>query len=146
MSAKQDAGDRSTGKRRGTPRPGCGGAREGAGRKPWAPSQKQREYIEILVATVPRIEDVAGALGVSVDTLRKACPDELRHGKTRKNGAVVHSLYLNATVHNNVSAQIYWTKTQMGWKEIQRLEHTGKDGEAITYEERLKQIHASADA
>lgn len=143
MSAKQAAGDRSTGTtEKPAPKP-KGGARPGAGRKAWTPTPRQRHHIQIMLCCF-RIEDVAGVVGVDTKTLRRACPDEISNGKARKNAEVVRSLFLNATKHNNVSAQIYWTKTQLGWKETSRLEHTGKDGEAITYEERLKQLHESA--
>lgn len=142
MSAKQHAGDSSPGTQE-KPKSKRGGARAGAGKPPWTPTVKQRQAIEILVCC-SRIDDVASAIGVNVKTLRRACEDELRNGKTRKNAEVVQSLYLNATKNMSVAAQIYWTKAQMGWRETSRIEHTGKDGEAITYEERLKQLHESA--
>jgi hypothetical protein len=92
---------------------------------------------------ISRIEDVAGVLGIDVGTLRIHCAHEIAHAKTVKNEAVATAL-LNSALTGNVTAQIFWLKTQAGFKETSRLEHTGADGAAITYEERLRQLDARA--
>lgn len=139
MSAKKKAApDRSGGK--GKAKNGHGGAREGAGRKPFNPDTKQREKIELMIAVTPRIEDVAGALGIDVKTLREHCPDEIAHGKARRNSAVAESLFKMATEGKNVTAMIFWLKTQAGFKEVSKIEHVGNE-RTQTYEERMREIH-----
>lgn len=127
MSAKDEAGSRSTGKakRRGTPRPGCGGARPGSGPKPKVFTPKQKKHVEILIASGIPIKDIAAVMGCDDKTLRLKCPDALALGKTRRIGAVANALFENAVRHNNLSAQIFIMKAQGGWRETHHLEHSG---------------------
>jgi hypothetical protein len=69
--------------------------------------------------------------GISVDTLTKHFADELISGKAKANSQVGRTLYQKAT-GGDTTAMIWWTKTQMKWSETQKVEHTGKDGGAIT--------------
>ena len=50
-------------------------------------------------------------------TLIKYFRQELDRGKVSVKAKIVRSLYTNAVEHNNVTAQIFWLKTQCGWKE-----------------------------
>ena len=43
------------------------------------------------------------------------------------NATVARSLYLNATVGNNVTAQIFWAKTRMRWRETGNVEDQDDD-------------------
>jgi hypothetical protein len=119
-----------------------GGAQPGAGRPAFNPSPKQRNFVEIALAGGIRVEDICAVLEITHTTFRKYFRGEATAGKTKRNAAVISALY-KAAIGGNVTAQIYWTKAQMGWKETSRLEHTGKDGEALTYEERMRQIDAA---
>ena len=68
-------------------------------------------------------EEVAEIAGMSSDTLVKYYSHELAAGIARRNIAVTRALFANATTSNNVAAQIWWTKTRMGWRESpQRIE------------------------
>lgn len=96
----------------------------GSGRKPYKPTDEQRAFVSIGIAGGFRIEDVAGALKIDTKTLRKHFPDEVRHAKTVRNVRIVSALYKSAE-EGNVTAQIYLTKTQLGWREVTRLEHSG---------------------
>lgn len=60
-------------------------------------------------------EAIASFLICDLKTLRKFYRYELDNGATEANTRVVHALYMNATKHNNVAAQIWWTKGRMGW-------------------------------
>ena len=55
-------------------------------------------------------------LGIAMNTLRKHYPCELHDAAHRANATVVKGLFENAK-SGNVAAQIYWTKTRMGWRE-----------------------------
>lgn len=120
-----------------------GGARANAGRPPFQPTDQQRAFVEIGIAGGFLVEDIARVVGIDPTTLRKHFGEEIATAKTKRNAAVVGALFKNA-IDGNVTAQIYWTKAQMGWKESQHLELTGKDGGAISYEEKLQQLHESA--
>ncbi len=74
---------------------------------------------------------IAAVLGISGPTLRKHYKKEIAVGAHEANAKVVGALLTNATTGKNVIAQIWWTKTRLGWKETQTVETTGKDGRPI---------------
>lgn len=95
------------------------------GRKPWQPSETERKLVERMAACGITQEQIAKVVGIDPKTLRKYCADELDHASTRANANVAASLY-QAAIKGNVSAQIFWCKTRLGWKEVQAVEHSGK--------------------
>ena len=60
---------------------------------------------------------------------------ELDTSKARANAIISQSLFKKAK-DGNVVAQIFWLKTQAGWKEKNYHELTGKDGDKLFGEER----------
>ncbi len=115
-----------------------GGTRVGAGRKTFKPTQEQRELVEKLSSFGIRIDEIPvfvfGATGkpISEPTLKKYFKKEIEHGRLKANFKVANALYKNATDGGNVTAQIWWLKTQGGWRETpQTHEHTGKNGAPI---------------
>jgi hypothetical protein len=60
--------------------------------------------------------EIARLIGCSDRTLRTYYRHELDTGTTIANRAVAESLFNNAVKHNNVAAQIWWTKARMGWR------------------------------
>jgi len=73
-------------------------------------------------------DDIAAALGIAPDTLRKHYRDELDHGMTNANARVVRTAFEQATSGDSPAMTMFWLKTRMGWKETQTVEHTGEDG------------------
>jgi hypothetical protein len=75
-------------------------------------------------------EQIATLIGKCVDTLAERCREDLDAGaaeaKAKVGGAIV-----KAALNGNMTAAIFYAKTQMGWKETVRNEHTGKDGDDI---------------
>lgn len=67
-------------------------------------------------------EEIAEIVEVSPLTLKKRFEHELKYAKKKANGRVVGALLKNAVENENVTAQIWWTKTQLGWKETQQIE------------------------
>ena len=120
-----------------------GGKRTGAGRAAFEPTEAQRTLVEQLSAFGIRIDEmpvfVAGKTGkpISIPTLTKHFQKEIRHGRLKANEQVANALYRNATEgtekspHGNTAAQIFWLKTQAGWKDAQRVELTGHGGGPI---------------
>jgi hypothetical protein len=111
-----------------------GGAREGAGRKPFEPTDTERKQVEALSGYGLPIEQIAVLVrnGIDTDTLRKHFATELISGKAKANGQVGKTLFQKAMA-GDTTAAIWWSKTQMRWKEVQHHEHSGVDGAPIEY-------------
>jgi hypothetical protein len=114
---------------------GNGGAREGSGRKPFDPTEKERKQVESMSGFGVPIDQIAALVrdGISVDTLTKYFERELINGKAKANSQVGQTLFQKAT-SGDTTAAIWWSKTQMRWKETQQHEHTGADGQPITFQ------------
>ena len=133
-----------------------GGARENAGRMPFEPTDAERKQVEALSGYGLPIEQIAVLIrnGIDADTLRKHFSEELISGKAKANGQIGKTLFQKA-MGGDTTAMIWWSKTQMRWKEVQQHEITGKDGEPIktvTFDasklstETLAEIMAAKDA
>ena len=109
-----------------------GGARPGAGRKPFEPTDSERKQVEALSGYGVPFEQIAALVrdGIHVDTLREKFQTELVNGKAKANAQVGKGIFQKAMA-GDTTAQIWWSKCQMGWKDVQRHEVTGKDGAPI---------------
>lgn len=87
------------------------------GPKPREFTKQERMLVTFMaVAAVPQ-KRIAKALEISVNTLEKHFSDELTEGADKLNAQVVGALFKSA-IEGNVSAQIFWLKTRLGWREI----------------------------
>jgi len=104
------------------------------GPQPILPTDDERKRIRMYAGLGVPQEDIGKLVGRSVDWLAKHCREELDKGlaetKAKVGGAIVQ-----AALKGNMTAAIFYAKTQMGWKETTVQEHTGKDGEAIKFEQ-----------
>lgn len=101
--------------------PNYGGAREGAGRPSFQPTDSERKQVEALSGYGLPIDQI-GALvrdGISVDTLRAHFASEMQSGKAKANAQVGKTLF-QKVMAGDTTAAIWWTKTQMRWAETQR--------------------------
>lgn len=105
-----------------------------AHRPPHVPTDKNRAIIKVMTAGGIEQVHIASVLGISEPTLRKYYKHEIKIGAHEANAKVVGALLTNATTGKNVIAQIWWTKTRLGWKETQTVETVGKDGQPIKQE------------
>jgi len=106
-----------------------GGAREGAGRKPFEPTAKERQQVEAM-AGVGLPHDQIGALvrdGVCTDVIRQYFAKELKAGKAKASAKIGQTLF-NRAIGGETAALIWWTKSQMGWKEKRELDISNPDG------------------
>ena len=87
----------------------------------YQPTDESRRHVTTMVGFGIQQNQIADMLEIDKKTLHKHYRRELDTGMTQANLRVVQSLYNNATQHMNVAAQIWWTKTRMGWKEAQDL-------------------------
>jgi len=111
-----------------------GGARENAGRLPFQPTDSERKQVEALSGYGLPIEQIAVLIrdGIDADTLRKHFAQELILGKAKANGQVGKTLFQKAMA-GDTTAAIWWSKTQMRWKEVQQHELTGADGAPLEF-------------
>jgi len=109
-----------------------GGARPGAGRPAFEPTETERKQVEALSGYGLPLEQIAVLVrkGISVDTLTTHFAEELISGKAKANAGVGRTLHQKAMA-GDTTAAIWWSKTQMRWSETQKFEHTGRDGGAI---------------
>ena len=130
MATKKPKTEKSVLKKAGT----NGGAREGAGRKPFEPTENERKQVEAMSGYGLPIEQIAVLVrdGIDADTLRKYFAKELIAGKAKANSGVGRTLFQKA-MGGDTSAMIWWSKTQMRWKETQQHELTGADGAPLEF-------------
>lgn len=99
-----------------------------AGRPPLEPTDKDRKQVETLSGFGLPLLQIAALTcgGIDENTLRKYFETELITGKAKANSKVGQTLFQKAT-GGDTSAMIWWTKTQMGWKETKtvEVEHSG---------------------
>lgn len=127
--------EKSVTKKRGGARyPNGGGAQPGAGRPAFQPTDAERKQVEALSGYGLPIEQIAVLVrdGIDTDTLRKHFAQELISGKAKANGQVGKTLF-QKVMAGDTAAAIWWSKTQMRWKEVQHHEHSGVDGAPIEY-------------
>lgn len=108
-----------------------GGARPGAGRKPFEPTAREREQVEAMAGYGVPHEQIASLVGDGIhkETLYKYFRRELDQGKAKANAKIGQTLFQQA-VNGNTAAAIWWSKSQMGWRETQQIDHT-TNGESI---------------
>lgn len=99
------------------------------------PTDEHRSIVRALRAAGMTEEGIASAIfnpihkkPIDLKTLRKYFKLELDQSHAQAVAKVFASLFTNATVHNNVAAQIFFLKTRAGFREVQPVEVTGKDG------------------
>jgi len=111
-----------------------GGARENAGRPAFEPTDHERKQVEAMSGYGLPIEQIAVLVrdGIDADTLRKHFAQELISGKAKANAQVGKTLFQKA-MGGDTAAMIWWSKTQMKWKEVQQHELTGADGASLEF-------------
>ena len=111
-----------------------GGARQGSGRKPFLATDVERRQVEAMSGYGVPFEQIAALVrdGIDIDTLRKYFSPELVNGKAKANAQVGKGIFQKAMA-GDTTAQIWWSKCQMGWKETQRHELTGADGQPLEF-------------
>lgn len=105
------------------------------GRPAHEPTARVRGLVQGYAACGTPEADIARLVGIDPKTLRKHYRDELDLAHLQANAKVAQSLYATAIDKTagikHVTAAIFWLKTRAGFRETDRVEHTGKDGAAI---------------
>ena len=105
------------------------------GRPPYLKKEDDAKLVEALAIAGVTQSLIAQIVKISEPTLRKNFRKELDTSKARANAVISQALFKKAK-DGNVVAQIFWLKTQAGWKEKNYHELTGKDGDKLFGEER----------
>ena len=98
-------------------------------------SDLQVQEVETLAALLNQ-DQIADFLGISRTTFRAICArdDEVsvryKRGKAKAIAHVANGLLQKARAGDTTSA-IFYLKTQAGWRETERIEHSGPDGSPI---------------
>lgn len=98
-------------------------------------TDEQRNELETLAAVL-NVEQIADYFGISrrvfYDIMErdKEVSAQYKKGKAKAVGFVAQNLIQKAR-SGDLGAQIFYLKTQAGWKETQRLEGAGNDGEHV---------------
>lgn len=102
-------------------------------------TEKIIETAESYAARGLNREQIADALGMGVATLYEKMNkypeflEAIKRGKAKGIAHVANNLLKNVE-NGNVTAQIFYLKTQANWKETNGLEVTGKDGAPLAVE------------
>jgi hypothetical protein len=94
-------------------------------RRPYQPTVELRRQVLTMTGLGLTQADICGFLNIDRKTLRKHFRHELDVGAVEANAKVAEALFANATRHNNVAAQVWWTKSRMGWRSVTDLSVTG---------------------
>ena len=89
-----------------------------AGRPEFEPTPEERKQAEAMAGYGVPHDNIAALIrgGIDSDTLKKHFKQELAQGKAKANAKVGQTLFQKATA-GDTTAAIWWSKTQMGWKE-----------------------------
>lgn len=108
---------------------------DGGGRPLVVFDAAQTAQVEALAAVLSKGQ-MADYFNISETTLREIesrqpeVSDAYKRGKAKAIGNVAKNLIQQAQ-NGNISAAIFYLKTQAGWKETQVSEHTGADGSEL---------------
>ena len=101
------------------------------GRREYEPTEKDARMVEALAVCGSPQEAIARVLGIDAKTLRKHFRDVLDTSADKADAQVAASLFKMATLGKCPAAAIFWMKARRGWRETNRLEHTGPGGAAL---------------
>ena len=101
-------------------------AKRGRGKQPFCPTDDERVLVEKMAACGVPIAQIGAVVrdGIDHETVAKYFKDNIVKGKAMANVKVGEALYQKA-IAGDVSAAIWWTKTQMRWSEVKQHEIVG---------------------
>lgn len=113
------------------------GEKDKGGRPTHVPTERSVTLVEAHVVAGTPHEFIAKHLGISIPTLKKRYADLLGEGKSRLKAEAGGTLVQHWR-RGNLSALIFYLKTQCGYKETQALEHAGAGGEPLPSVDMMK--------
>jgi hypothetical protein len=109
-------------------------------RPEFEPTESDRKLVESMSGYGVPYDQIAALVGDGIhrETLAKHFEKELIQGKAKANAKVSKTLFQKIVDDNDTTAMIWWTKTQMGWKETKEVEVVDKTSERKFIIERAK--------
>lgn len=104
-----------------------GGKRDGAGKPAHAPTDKQRQLVQVLKANGSPHKVIAMVIGISEDTLTRHYRHELDNGFEQVKNMVGAAL-VKAALGGNIGAIRYWLACRGGPEWKQRFDETVEGG------------------
>jgi hypothetical protein len=102
------------------------------------PTDEERKLVESMSGYGVPFEQIAVLTrDIDLNTLKKHFKKELAQGKAKANSKIGQTLFQKAT-GGDTTAMIWWSKTQMGWKETKEVEVVDKTSERKFIIERAK--------
>lgn len=99
----------------------------------YKPADADRQFVERAVMAGSKIEDIASALNIHDDTLRKHYRYEIMTSRERLKGEAIRVL-MNSLTDGSLDAAKFVLARQAGWSERVMNEHAGPNGGAIQAE------------
>lgn len=89
------------------------------------PTEQTREIASTLAGLGLSQTLIAATLKINADTLTKYYLADMEIGRAKTHAKVANAIVVNAVDNMNVAAQQLYAKTQMGWSETNKVEHSG---------------------
>jgi DNA-binding XRE family transcriptional regulator len=96
-----------------------------AGRPAHKPTEQNIKTVRAMVAYGITHNEIAAVLGIDKKTLYKYYREEIDKSKPLAVAKIAEKLYAEALA-GNMTAMIFYLKTQAGWRERQEIEHIGE--------------------
>lgn len=115
------------------------------GRPPHEPTDRNRGFVQAaIMGGIPQSE-VAAALEISVNTLKKYYAEQIDGSVTRANAAVINTAYQMATSGKCPAMTIFWLKTRLGWRDVNQVDITS-NGESINWRDKIDDVKSAKEA
>lgn len=109
------------------------------------PTDATRQIVAVLSAHRIPVPAIGRAIGISENTLRKHYQDEINEGRGIADAQVITCAYRMAVSGMHPAMTMFWLKTQLGWREVTRVETTGPDGTPIEQSLTIRVQYADVD-
>ena len=90
-------------------------------------SSRDKRLVKALIACGNSHEEIAKYMSLTPAMLRKHFREEMELGGMQANSKVLGSIFKAATQDNNMTAAIFWAKTQAGTKQKRSTRGAGGD-------------------
>jgi len=98
----------------------------------WEPDEKERYAVKQMIAGGMKQEDIARVAWsggpISLSTLKRKFPEELRHGKAELTKQVIAVMTELALSGKYPGATMFWLKSQAGWRDHSGVMNNRKFG------------------
>lgn len=120
-------------------------------RRPHEPNDKSKAEVAALISYGVPVKQVAAYIGIDDKTLSKYYREIMDEAMAKAHGQVGRFLFQaasgsslkdGATYADCIRAAMFYAKTQMGFKETDRIEQTGADGGPIQTEWTVRVVDA----